>query len=199
MSTGSGQVRPIRALFVLRSSAGSCVFILVLVVVTWAAPGILRPRAMNGLLADSAPLLILVLGSTFPILLGCLDLSVAATASLSATVVAVLVPSLGSAAVPVVLCGAALVGALQGYLIGLFQIPSFVTTLGTLGIFSGIALYLSNATTIAVTADVWLFDVLARTTGGLPNVILLLVLVWLMLVLLQRYTRIGRELYHWRE
>jgi ribose transport system permease protein len=95
-----------------------------------------------------------------------------------------------------VLAGAALVGALQGYLIGRFQIPSFVATLGTFGMFSGIALYLSSSTTIAVTSDVWTFDFLSGRSAGVPNAIWLLVFIWLLLFLLLRYTRLGREVYY---
>src|SRR3989338_5523186 len=140
-----GKITMENALRLLRRNGAVVVLILILVAVSTAAPGILRWRAINGLLQDNAPLLILIVGATLPILLGCLDLSIAAMASLAAVVAAMLSPVLGSASVQVVVAGAAAIGGLQGYLIGRLQGASLVVFLGGLGIFKGIALYLTAA------------------------------------------------------
>ena len=81
----------------LRRNGALLVLLLIFIAVATAAPGILRWRAMNSLLQDNAPLLMLIVGLTVPILLGCLDLSIAAMASLAAVVAAMLSPTLGSA------------------------------------------------------------------------------------------------------
>ena len=77
----------------LRRNGAFLVLVLIFVAVATAAPGILRWRAMNSLLQDNAPLLMLIVGATLPILLGCLDLSIAAMASLAAVVAAMLSPA----------------------------------------------------------------------------------------------------------
>src|SRR3990167_8091044 len=87
-----GKITMENALRPLRRNGAVVVLILILVAVSTAAPGILRWRAINGLLQDNAPLLILIVGATLPILLGCLDLSIAAMASLAAVVAAMLSP-----------------------------------------------------------------------------------------------------------
>lgn len=175
---------------------GPCLALLVMfLVVVSMSPGLLRWRALNALAFDAAPLLILVIGATLPILLGTIDLSSAAMASLAAVVAAMLAPTLGSACVPVVLTGAAVIGAAQGVLIGWLQVPSFVMTLGSLGLFSGLALYLSGATTIGIGPGLVAFDWLAGRTGGVPNAFLIVVGVWLILTLVLRGTRGGRDVY----
>lgn len=179
----------------LRACGPAIVLVLVFAAVIWIAPGILKWRAINALLFDAAPLLILVIGSTLPVLLGCIDLSAAAMASFSAVVVALLVPEFGSAAVPLVLVGAAGIGAAQGWLIGRLQIPSFVMTLGTLGLFSGLALYLSDASTVALGPGIAPLDFLGGRTHGVPNAFLVAVGVWIFLSLLLRSTRLGRDIY----
>ncbi|MBX3567888.1 MAG: ABC transporter permease [Rhizobiaceae bacterium] len=179
----------------LRTLGPAIVLAVVFALVVSIAPGILKWRAVNALLFDAAPLLILVIGSTLPVLLGCIDLSAAAMASLAAVVAALLMPVLGSAAVPAVILGAGLIGALQGWLIGRLQIPSFVMTLGTLGVFSGLALYLSNASTIGIGPGLGPFDFLGGRTAGMPNAFLTVLAVWVVLALVLRFTRAGRDVY----
>ena len=90
----------------LRRNGALLVLLVILTAVSIAAPGILRWRAINSLLKDNAPLLIIIVGATLPILLGCLDLSIAAMASLAAVVAAMLAPTLGSFSAVVVVAGA---------------------------------------------------------------------------------------------
>ncbi len=179
----------------LRALGPALVLVVVFGLVVWIAPGILKWRAVNSLLFDAAPLLILVIGSTLPVLLGCIDLSAAAMASFAAVVAALLTPQLGSGAVPVVILGAGAVGAAQGWLIGRLQIPSFVMTLGTLGLFSGLALYFSNASTIGIGPGLAPLDFLGGRSGGVPNAIIVVLAVWAVLTLLLRFTRAGRDVY----
>nr|WP_275542728.1 ABC transporter permease [Phaeobacter inhibens] len=144
---------------------------------------------------DNAPMLLLIIGSTLPILIGCLDLSVAAMASLAAVTGALLSPMLGSFAGPAVVAGASLIGALQGYLIGRMQIPSFVMTLGALGIFNGAALALTGANMVGISSGMWLFDGLAGRSFGISNMFLLVLAVVICLQVMLRFTRMGRNIY----
>jgi ribose transport system permease protein len=163
--------------------------------VATAAPGILRWRAMNSLLQDNAPLLMLIVGATLPILLGCLDLSIAAMASLAAVVAAMLSPVLGSASAVVVVAGASVLGGLQGYLIGRLQVPSFVISLGALGIFKGFAMYLTGAAMVAITPGIRLFDLLGSRSFGMSNAFLLVLAMTMLFAAILRFTNLGRNIY----
>jgi ribose transport system permease protein len=171
------------------------VFAVILAVVTSAAPGLLRWRAINSLLMDNSPLLITTIGLTFPILLGCLDLSVAGMASLSAVCGALLAPSLGSFGAVVVVGAAAAIGWLQGYLIGKLQIPSFVMTLGALGIFKGAALYLTAGNMVGITPGMMLYDTLSGQIAGISNTLIVVAAVVVVQSALLQFTQLGRNIY----
>lgn len=179
----------------LRQFGPVLILIVIFAAISTAAPGLLRWRAINGLLMDNAPLLLIIVGLTLPVLLGCLDLSVAAVASFSAVMGAILSASLGSWAGPVVVVGAAVVGGLQGWLIGRLQIPSFVMTLGALGIFAGLALFVSKANMVGIMPGLVFFDVLSGRTAGVSNAFLVVVAVAAVLAAVLRFTAFGRDVY----
>lgn len=179
----------------LRRNGAVVVLFLILAAVSTAAPGILRWRAINGLLQDNAPMLILIVGATLPILLGCLDLSIAAMASLAAVSAALLAPSLGSASVPVVVAGAAVIGGVQGWLIGRLQVPSFVISLGALGIYKGVAMYLTGANMVGITPGLWLYDLLGSRSFGVSNAFILVLIVAGLFAAMLRLTNLGRNIY----
>jgi ribose transport system permease protein len=159
------------------------------------APGILSVRGLTSFLTDAAPLLIIVLGSTLPILAGSIDLSVAGVAALVGVLVVVLHPIFGIWTTPVVLVFAVLFGALQGYIHAKLQLPSFITTLATLSMVTGFALLLSNATAQPIPDDDGVIAAAANSTLGVPNSIIIVLLIALVLGVAMRYTRYGRDLY----
>jgi ribose transport system permease protein len=179
----------------VRRNGALLVLAIIFIAVSTAAPGLLRWRAINSLLQDNAPMLILIVGATLPILLGCLDLSIAAMASLAAVVAAMLSPALGSASAFVVVAGASMIGGLQGWLIGRLQVPSFVISLGALGIFKGVALYLTGANMVALTPGNWVYDVLGSRSFGVSNSILLVLTVVCLFAAILKFTNLGRNIY----
>lgn len=183
------------ALKLLRRNGALVVLVVIFILVASAAPGLLRWRAMNSLLQDNAPLLIMIVGATLPILIGCLDLSIAAMASLAAVVAALLAPTFGSSSALVVVAGAAGIGGLQGYLIGRLQVPSFVISLGALGIFKGIAMYLTGAAMIGITPGIWVYDLLSSRSFGVSNSAMLVLIVALTFAAALRMTNLGRNIY----
>jgi ribose transport system permease protein len=179
----------------LRRNGALLVLIVILIAVSTAAPGILRWRAINSLLKDNAPMLMMIVGATIPILLGCLDLSIAAMASLAAVVAAMLSPMLGSFSAIVVVAGASVIGGLQGYLIGRLQVPSFVISLGALGIFKGVAMYLTGAAMVGITPGIAVYDLLGGKTAGMSNSFLLVLIVALLFAAMLKFTNLGRNIY----
>lgn len=179
----------------LRQHGSLVVLIIIMIAVSTAAPGILRWRAINSLLMDNAPLLILIIGATLPILLGCLDLSIAGMASLAAVTAAMLSPSLGSASAIVVVAAGALIGGLQGYLIGRLQVPSFVISLGALGIFKGVAMFMTGANMVGIAPGMWLYDLLGGRSFGVSNSFILTLTVAGILTCVLKFTNLGRNIY----
>lgn len=179
----------------LRRNGAVIVLVLIMAAVSTAAPGILRWRAINSLLKDNAPLLVMIIGATLPILLGCLDLSIAAMASLAAVVAAMLAPTLGSASTVIVVAGASMIGGLQGYLIGRLQVPSFVISLGALGMFKGFAMYLTGANMVGITPGIGVYDLLGARTFGVSNSVILVLIMAGIFAAMLKFTNLGRNIY----
>ena len=164
-----------------------------LVLVDIASPGFLTGVNMIMLLADTAVLFILGTAETFVILLGGIDLSVQAVASLASVVLAQLLPMLGLLAFPVAVLTGLVFGIASGVVHVGLRVPSFVATLATGGVVSGLALLASNGRAITIeeagrTHTAWV----GATTFGIPHVIGVAVLVGLAGFYILRYTRFGR-------
>jgi ribose transport system permease protein len=171
------------------------VLILLLAVTSIFAPGMLQPRALVNFGVDASPLLVTVIGGTLPILLGSIDLSVGGMASLAGVLTIELNGWFGSwtSLVVVGLCG--VIGGVQGFVHVWAQVPSFITSLGTLGILSGFSLVASGATAKPVPANDILINCFADKTLNFPNSILAVIGVVLVLGIVMRYTRFGRDIY----
>jgi ribose transport system permease protein len=157
-----------------------------------ADPSFLSVRSLTTVVDESSALLVLALGQTIVVLTGRIDLSIATLASLATILFALWLPALGWLAIPVIFSLTALAGALQGFIHVRAQIPSFVVTLGGLGVWSGIALTASNAQTLGISKGFdsvsWAFGDL----GGIPRSVLIALAVLALLGVLLRYTTFGR-------
>jgi ribose transport system permease protein len=181
----------------LRSTREYLVPLLVLVMMvagtSLVAPKILSANALVGFLVNAAPIVMLVVGGTMPILLGSIDLSVAGIVSLAGVLVVDFTPILGIWTVPVVLVISMAVGALQGFWQSVAQVPSFVITLGSLGVFSGLSLLLSGGAAQPMATNDVLIGFFGRSTAGIPNSVIVVVAVVAILGLIMHYTAFGRE------
>lgn len=187
--------RATRATGALRS-LGPLIFLVLMVAASGAvAPGVLRPDAMLNFLSDAAPVVALVIGGTFPILAGSIDLSVAGVASMSSVLLVALGPVFGPATSIVVVLAAMLFGAAQGFVHTWLQLPSFIVSLATLSILAGLALLLSNATAQPVPDNDALVGLLGGSLDGVPNTAIALAVLVAILALLLRITRLGRDVY----
>jgi ribose/xylose/arabinose/galactoside ABC-type transport system permease subunit len=129
------------------------------------------------------------------VIAGEFDLSVGSAAAVAGIIAVSIVEEIGL--VPTVLLTAvigAAYGAVQGYLVHRLRIQSLVFTLGTLIALRGVAFVISNEDSVvvhdltvaaAVRRQLWIFSPFSLVTIG----------VFLLVGLLLRYTRSGREIY----
>lgn len=121
------------------------------------------------LLADeSSVILLLATGQTLVILLGGIDLSMAALAALVSVLIALGLPSMGAGAVPAALALSTVLGAAQGLVHARAQLPSVIVTLAGLGLWSGIALAIAT-TTVPISAAYPVLAWLEGSSLGVPN------------------------------
>jgi len=160
--------------------------------------GVLRPSFLTAdtllvVMADTATLFILAAGITFVVMLGGIDLSIQAVASLSSVIVAITLSHIGYWAFPATLLVGFITGAFSGVVHVWLRIPSFIVTLATSGLVAAAALLLSQerSITIGETGRAYLSWITGRPFG-IPSVILVGAFVAVVGIWLQRYTPFGR-------
>lgn len=179
----------------LRGFGPLAVLIALVAISAVIAPGVIETDSLVSFLSDAAPIIALVIGGTLPILAGSIDLSVAGVASLAGVLVVVLNPIFGPWTSVIVIVIAMAFGATQGFLHSWLQLPSFIVTLGTLSMLSGLALLLSNATAEPIPDNDLFVTYLSDSTGDIPNTVIALIVIIAVLALMLRYLRIGRDIY----
>ena len=181
-----------------------------------------NPANFQNIAVDAAQLLLLTVGVTFVIITAGIDLSVGSVLILSAVVAAKVMvryagepaevqayqfPNQGTAIPLGLVAGVATglaCGLANGLLITRLKMPSFIVTLGTLGIALGLAQLLSGGVNVpnvppAVQQEIGLRELIAFEVGGqrlrlTPPVLIAFVVAVLAAVALNR-TRFGRYTY----
>lgn len=178
----------------LHSAIPLAVLVGLVAVIELAAPGFLTGETLSLLFANTAVLFILATGVTFVILLGGIDLSIQAVASLASVILAQLLPGLGLMAFPIAVLSGFAFGLLSGIVHVRLRVPSFVASLATAGIVTGMALWISDGRAITIeeagrTHTSWVNS----TVAGIPVVVIIAVIVGALSFIGLRYTRFGRH------
>lgn len=159
-------------------------------------PNFLSGANLHNVLMQATLLLLLALPMTLIILTEGLDLSMGASLSLCTVLLATVQMSTGSAALGFVaaLAAAVAIGAANGALIAVFDLPPFVVTLGTLGAAQGLALVAAEGrSTMGVAEGLrWFWD--GRLLGVAPP-LWLAALVWAAMHVLLYHTRFGARVF----
>jgi len=177
-----------------RRCAPFAVLVCLLSAVAAIEPSFLSPYALNVLADESAPILILATAQTVVILMGGIDLSMAAIASLASVLIALALPAIGSGGIVGVLMFTTSIGAVQGFIHTRAQIPSFIVTLAGLGVWSGLALTIAR-TTMPVGAGYSVVGWLARSSMGIPNSFNTALAALIVLAVALRLLPFGRHVY----
>src|SRR5829696_7491553 len=123
------------------------VLILSCIVFTIINPRFIQPNTIGIILQQVAVIAALAIGQTLVILTAGIDLSVGAIAILSSLLMANLAVKNGMPGIVALLLGilaGAAAGAINGALVTRLRLPPFIVTLGTLSIFTAIALLYSG-------------------------------------------------------
>jgi ribose transport system permease protein len=160
--------------------------------ISFYAPNFLTYGNFLLILKQSSILLIVATAATLPILMGSIDLSVAAMLNLTGIVAALYVPQLGIIAIiPAILIGV-FFGLINGLVFVYFKLPSFLVTLGTMAIMEGTSLLLSGGTPIWFKNDNFIWISKGSILGNVPNIIIWSFLIYFVSILIGTYTKFGR-------
>lgn len=146
---------------------------------------------------------VIAIGMTLIILTGGIDLSVGSLIALSAVIATLLMKAMGgleaspwAVLLGFVLATAAcgLIGAAGGFLVAQFKVAPFITTLGIMMMARGGAFLLTDGFSIYQVPDslTWLGQ---GATAGIPNTVILLVVLYVAAHLFMSHTRYGRYIY----
>jgi D-xylose transport system permease protein len=174
----------------LRGDLGSLPVLLTLIVIaiyfTATTNGLfLSPTNLSNLLQQIITTGVDALGVTLVLLLGEIDLSIAAVGTFAAVVMGVLMNYHGFPAWEAILVGilaGALAGAINGFFIAVLRIPSFIVTLAASIFYAGLLLNLLNGQATLIIQDQFVLGIAGSSTSflpdylgvGLPTLILLL-------------------------
>lgn len=132
--------------------------------------GFMSPINLLNIVRISTTITIMAIPMVFVLCAGEIDLSVASIVPVAALITAVLLSwdyNFVLAALVGVLFGAG-VGLLNGLAVVFFRIPSFVVTLGAMGIMQGLAQIVTNATTVSISNESFLFWFGSGSFGPIP-------------------------------
>lgn len=153
----------------------------------------------RSILFTAAILTVVAAGQAIVVLTGNLDLSVGSIMGLTAYVIydiSGMNPAFGPWAVPAgILIGVAL-GAFNGFLVAVLDIPAIVATLGTLSIYRGFVSFYANAQEVTVgQLPGYMRDLATANWFGLPAYVWVALVIVLLLTLVMRRTAWGRMIY----
>jgi len=181
--------------------AGISVFILILVVaVTLRAPSFLTVDNFEDILLNISILTIVALAQTMVIITHGIDLSVSSMIGLVAMMVAFVLKQNSELpvlfAVVLAMALGTVLGSFNGLIITFGKVPPIIATLGTLSIFRGMVFYYSQGTWINSFELPRTFKLLSKGTPlGLPNMVIIAIIVAVIVYYFLNYTRTGRDIY----
>jgi len=166
-------------------------------VVSVLSPAFLKPENIANVLTQAAPLGIVVLGQTFVLLVGGVDLSVASVMATSA-VIATGFNTTENAMVPVIFAAAIglglVVGFVNGFLVAKRNVSPFLATLATTVVLQGLRFLYTQGSTGSTLPSAFTLMGAGRFLGVPVNLIALVVLAAILgfVILVSKY---GRKIY----
>lgn len=164
--------------------------------VTLSDKGFLTPTNLLNIFRQTATISIMAVAMTFVIGAGNIDLSVGAVVGLSSVTTALSLGAWGlplPAAVLVGLLTGLLVGVANGFLVAYIGIPSFLVTLGMLGIVNGAAQWLSNTAPIPIQNDTFTNMFGSADVGPIPSLLIWTAVIFVIGHVVLRKSTYGRR------
>jgi rhamnose transport system permease protein len=176
------------------------VIVVMILATSLRSPGFSSPGSLLTIFNNNAILVILVLGQMAVILTRSIDLSMASNLALSGMIVALINAAYPDIPVPALMVLAALIGlglgAFNGALVWLLEIPAIVVTLGTLTIFRGTIFVIAGGQWVNADAMSEPFVQLTRyQVLGVPMLSWYAVVIAIGFYLMMTRTPLGRSIY----
>ena len=170
------------------------VVLFVVFAITLADDGFLNKTNLLNIARQSAIIAVMAVAMTFVISTAEIDLSVGSVAGLASVTTAMVVGDVGLVAGIVVgLATGLLCGAVNGALTTVLRIPSFLVTLGMLGIAHGVAMWISDTAPKPISSETYTTIFGTGTVLGIPVLIFWMVAALVIGHVVLRRTPFGRR------
>lgn len=165
--------------------------IIIIAIFSLTIDGFFAIQNFNNISRQIAVLGIISVGMTLAILSGGIDLSVGSILALSISIGGIGITNGWSISVvyPLIIAVGLLLGAINGALITKLNIPAIIVTLGTMNIFRGAAMVITNGVWVSPIPS----EFLIIGKGYIPAAIL--VIIFIVFIVVNTYTKFGRNLY----
>jgi ribose transport system permease protein len=170
------------------------VIIFVFFAVTLADSGFLNPTNLLNVFRQTAVITVMAVAMTFVIGAAQIDLSVGAVAGLASVTAAMAIDGFGLLpGLAVGLLTGLLVGAINGALVAIVAIPSFLVTLGMLGIARGVAMWITDTAPQPIADETYNFLFGSGDVGPVPSLAIWAIGSVIIGHIVLRKTRYGRQ------
>ncbi|MCU1639697.1 MAG: sugar transporter permease [Microbacteriaceae bacterium] len=190
------------AAVLLRAGLLPILLVALILVFSLLAPQFLAPANLINISRQSVFLLLVALGQMVVLLAAQLDLSVGATIAVTSVVTATVTSSLTGGDASVVPLGLAVglgvgvaVGVFNGFFVAVVKVPSFMVTLGTTSILTGIALILSKGAPVSGVPALFTATLATGSVFGIPISVLIGIVIAVVVFIVLSRTTFGRNIY----
>lgn len=150
----------------------------------------------QNILRQMAFLTVVSLAGTFVILIGGIDLSVAANATLAGILIATWIDQFGGfLAIVLVIAVGGLVGLVNGLITTLLKVPSFLVTLGMMSVLDGVSNSISHGGPVSYHSGLLQKLINESAVANIPNGALIAILLTGLATVVAFATSFGRHLY----
>lgn len=170
--------------------------LLIIAIVSIINPNFLSAYNVNALMEDIGVLLIMSIGVSFILLIGAMDLSLGSNVSCCAVTIAMLIPRFGVFSFVIAIMFGVGIGLFNGICFTRLRIPSFIVTLGSMSIFTSIAMLISGSKSVSIGKPYYgLIKWVKFDLGVFPIAFLISIILLVVFVFVQKYTAFGRTCY----
>lgn len=170
--------------------------ILLCIFLSIATSTFLTPQNINNLLIQTTTNFVLASGVMLIIITGGTDLSIGRMAGFSGAMMAITIVQTGSAVLGLLaaIISGALFGLLNGWIVSRMNIAPFIVTLGTQTILQGLTLVVTDSRPISGMPPL-INKIGSGSIFGLPILVIIAIIVYIVLFFILKYTKFGRVLY----
>lgn len=162
--------------------------------VTLGGQGFLSGGNLLNIVRQTATVTVIAVGMTFVIAAAQIDLSVGATAGLASVVTAMTIANYGVfLGIVAGLLTGLVVGSINGGLVAFLKIPSFLVTLGMLGIAAGVAQWITASAPQPILSDLYNKVFGSGDLGPIPGLVVWMVISVVVGAVVLAKTRFGRQ------